>query len=385
MKLKAILIILILTLAAYPAFCGEESAGEGGGEEASGPPARGAMGAMGAMGAGGGAVEGGSIGQGAGLSPLLGESFQTDLATGAATVSVPIVVPPGRKNMQPNLALSYSSNNPNGICGVGWGLTQSSVQRSTKKGAPTYDDNTDTFVFASSGSSGELVPINEDKTEFRQKIETAFMKYLYNGTSWTVYDKNGTKYTFGETGDSKISDPEEDDPAKTRIFAWYLTAVEDIHGNKINFDYEKHIYADTSGNRTEMVTSTPYLSSITYTENNTLGSELSADKRVELVYGKKVTVQEEEELEKDVKDVIYNYRSGWRVETARRLKEIRINVYDKVNNAFAWRLAWVYRLVYEESGDTQRLLLRKITLYDGEPGASGTKHLPPKVFTYQKI
>ena len=41
---------------------------------------------------------------------------------GAALVTMPIEVPPGRQGMQPSLALSYSSRNGNGPLGVGWGL-----------------------------------------------------------------------------------------------------------------------------------------------------------------------------------------------------------------------------------------------------------------------
>ena len=50
------------------------------------------------------------------------QSFQTDLFTGRAQTSVPIVVPPGRKNIQPNLNLNYSSSGGNGWLGVGWAL-----------------------------------------------------------------------------------------------------------------------------------------------------------------------------------------------------------------------------------------------------------------------
>ena len=42
--------------------------------------------------------------------------------TGRAQTSVPIFVPPGRKNIQPSLSLSYSSSSGNGWLGMGCGL-----------------------------------------------------------------------------------------------------------------------------------------------------------------------------------------------------------------------------------------------------------------------
>ena len=42
---------------------------------------------------------------------------------GAASYEIPIVVPPGRRGMQPGLSLGYSSRAGNGIAGMGWSLS----------------------------------------------------------------------------------------------------------------------------------------------------------------------------------------------------------------------------------------------------------------------
>src|SRR3990167_4194087 len=62
------------------------------------------------------------------------QSFQPDLFTGRATTSIPIAVPPGRKGIQPSLALAYSSSGRNGWVGVGWSLEIGEIERSTKDG-----------------------------------------------------------------------------------------------------------------------------------------------------------------------------------------------------------------------------------------------------------
>ena len=55
--------------------------------------------------------------------------------TGAATYSYPIVVPPGRGGMEPNLGLSYSSRAPlRGGIAAGWSLSLPSIEVDTSGG-----------------------------------------------------------------------------------------------------------------------------------------------------------------------------------------------------------------------------------------------------------
>ena len=270
------------------------------------------------------------------MSPFTGESFQTDLATGAATMGIPITVPPGRKNIQPSVGISYSSNNSNGICGVGWAIPSNTIQRSTKNGVPKYD-NTDTFMFASSGSNAELVDIGGG--EYKARIESAFMKYTFSGTSWTVYDKSGTKYIFGNTSGSRLEQG-------GNVHSWYLSKVQDIYGNFLSYIYMKHADGQI------------YLKEIEYTGFEGT-SPLTPDKKIIFDYD-------------DREDKLYSYRSGWKITTSKRLKSIEITL----NNS----RVWLYQLEYIKSADTGRSLLHKVTVFDKD-GAS----LPPKTFTYQKL
>src|SRR3989338_1084802 len=125
------------------------------------------------------------------------QSFQPDLFPGRATTAIPLAVPPGRKGMQPALALGYSSSARNGWLGVGWGLDLGAIERSTKHGVPKYDAG-DTFTFMLQGVASELVQIPDGT--YRAKDEGLFLNFSNNGVGgWEVRDKSGTRYRFGQT------------------------------------------------------------------------------------------------------------------------------------------------------------------------------------------
>jgi hypothetical protein len=347
MKTKIILIISAAFLLAMPAMAAESSSAEDTASLQAEPQTPDAPSEAGASGEGAmfslpaesalPPVSPSAIG--GAFSSLMTESFKTDLATGAATLSVPIVAPPGRKNVQPNIALSYSSNNPNGACGVGWSLTMTAIQRSTKNGVPRYD-NTDTFT-----AGGEEL-VNIGGGEYRAKIESSFTKYVYSShdNSWLAVDKSGTRYYFGEEDGSRMSQP--NNPART--FAWYLDKAVDVYVNTITYSYEK------SDN-------TLYPGYVEYTSNPLCSPPLNADKRIEFIW---------EEAERP--DKIYNYRAGWPSIMKKRLEKICVSA-DGV-------MVWTYNLSYVISPDTSRSLLKSVQLADG---AGNT--LPAKTFTYQRL
>jgi len=289
---------------------------------------------------------------GGAFSSLMNESFRTDLATGAATLSIPIVVPPGRKNVQPNLMLTYSSASGNGICGVGWTVPVSTIQRSTKKGVPRYDKMED----ITAGSSELLLTAyNQDYAEYLARIESSFTVYRYYPTDnrWVAYDKAGTEYNFGVTAAGRMSNPEN----ASQTFAWYLQEVCDVYGNAMVYTYEE------DGNSL-------YLKYIDYTSNAKCDPELTADKRVEFIY----------EAEQRP-DKIYNRRAGWPSVVTRRLQAIQVSIDTNKDGVWSTgEIVWKYNLEYTISGDTGRSLLTSVQLEDGAGNM-----LPAKRFAYQKL
>ncbi len=166
-------------------------------------------------------------------------SVGTDPNTGAANVNIPIVVPPGRNGMAPNLALSYNSNKQNGWIGVGWDLKTSFIQRNTKWGVD-YTNND----YVADGSRELIARGDWGAYNYGQKIEGAFIKYYYNGSGgWTATTKEGTKHYYGTTASSKQDDPDN----SSKVFKWMIDKVEDTNGNYITYTYTKdqgEIYLD---------------------------------------------------------------------------------------------------------------------------------------------
>lgn len=262
--------------------------------------------------------------------------YQTDLFTGRASIGVPIVVSPGRGKVQPEIGLTYTSGMGNSWCGVGWDLNIGSIERSTKKGVPTYDNVKDTFTAMFSGVQSDLVSIGNG--EYRAKYDPSYLRFKYDGTSWTAWDKSGTKYNFGSSAGSRVDN-------SYGISKWCLDRVTSIDTNYMTMSYVKdsgETYPDT----------------ISYTGNDTTGD---APRQIVKF-----------NLEASARPDIYeNYRSGAKVTTQYRLSNIEV----KCDGGLVRK----YQLQYTTSSNTYKSLLTSVVQY----GADGTSKLPPVTFTYQ--
>ncbi|MGM8888115.1 SpvB/TcaC N-terminal domain-containing protein, partial [Psychrobacter sp. 1U2] len=181
-----------------------------------------------------------SLPKGGGAIAGLGETFSPDLFTGTGNFSVPIDIPLGRNDFQPQLSLVYSTGNGISPFGLGWQLTIPGVSRKTSKGIPRYLGE-DTFILS---GAEDLVPIQKDKgvTQYRPRTEGLFAKIFRHldadNDYWQVRSKEGLTSYYGhekskKTDSAVIADPQNND----NTFAWKLTKTEDTFGNQIRYKY----------------------------------------------------------------------------------------------------------------------------------------------------
>ena len=223
---------------------------------------------------------------------------------GDANVSYPIKIPAGRKGMQPQVALQYSSGGGSGWLGEGWNINIPSVSIDTRWGVPTFDPINESEIYSlggeqmmypklsngsdwmpnrhsdvnlSNGSTGfDTSPmtrayqtIGNVKT-FTPRKQGSFAKIERLGTSpstyyWKVTNTDGSKNWYG--GDvsgikensiiRKTQNPLANNPGSTpmtngsEIVHWGLYMSEDVYGNNVIYQYRNESpgqFSDVNGN-----------------------------------------------------------------------------------------------------------------------------------------
>lgn len=161
--------------------------------------------------------------------------------TGAATYSIPFSLPPGIKDLVPNVGLSFSSQAGNGLAGWGWnvsGLSTISRIPSTKKHDGVMDpvdfDILDRFsldgqrLVLKSGTYGaansEYQTENYSNTKIRA-IGTSPYGASYGPSYFVLHYPDGSRAWYGYAGNSRGR------------LEWALYKKQDPQGNAIVYNY----------------------------------------------------------------------------------------------------------------------------------------------------
>ena len=201
---------------------------------------------------------------------------------GELTARYPIELPQGRRGMQPDLTIGYSSGGGDGLLGVGWDMRTSAISVDSRWGVPRYDSSSETESYVIDGD--ELLPSPRYLSQWEQRntsgtktfwrrTESSYDKIERHGTSpqnyyWIVTDKSGTKYYYGTYAGYALADTVLMRDAGGNISHWPLCRVEDADGNYISYHYNKRRQYDAGG---VYLGRQLWLESIEYTGNSRTG------------------------------------------------------------------------------------------------------------------
>ncbi|HEX2569439.1 MAG TPA: toxin TcdB middle/N-terminal domain-containing protein, partial [Polyangia bacterium] len=152
---------------------------------------------------------------------------QVDPFYGAFGTEVDIEVPKFR-SLEPTVKLVYSSTGANGLVGVGWTLSTTSVlQRGAPGGgAPRYDASDSFFL-----DGQELVPCTDLGGTHCTRIQS-YQRIQWDGTNWVVTQKSGVRAVYTPLVSTERG-----------VYRWGLSTLTDTHNNTVSFNY----WCDTAG------------------------------------------------------------------------------------------------------------------------------------------
>ncbi|KAK5442559.1 hypothetical protein LTS15_010983 [Exophiala xenobiotica] len=166
----------------------------------------------------------------------MGDRFTTSSATGTSTLSIPVPTSRGQGSLGADITLNYNSGSGNGIFGLGWMLSMSSISRRTDKGLPQYLDragpDSDTFVIS---GSEDLVPELVATPTHGYDLPPARKRVTASNTPSTAIDRASREH----------------DGAFTRIELWcnVQAPTTDMHWRSTSADNVLSIYGLDSNSR----------------------------------------------------------------------------------------------------------------------------------------
>ena len=284
-------------------------------------------------------------------------------SSGAAQVSYPLEVPPGRSGVQPRLEASYSSENQGTWLGTGWDLSMSRIEIDTRFGVPQYTGGETYLLDGEALTPAGALPTGGEL--FRRRVEGPFERIVRLGTDTTSYhfeitSKDGTKFVYGRACPFRVTNGQDpgsclrrypkglDDPQ--HIFRWQLESVTDLFGNRMDLKYA----LDQGSNGEPFVQLYP--ARIDYTAHGPSGLRPQYHVDFVLENGERV-------------DRIIDGRPGFQVLTRRRLGQVDVRFHEEVIR----RYVFAYK-----TGDFGKSLLAAINV----KGFDGTDDFYNHTFDY---
>src|SRR5581483_3252841 len=163
--------------------------------------------------------------------------------TGAATYSIPIWAPNGPHGVQPQIALTYNSQQGNGYVGVGWSVSGlSSIYRCNL----TVAQDAAAAAVALAVSDGYCMDgqrlrltggaYGTANSTYQTEIANFVTVEAYGATGsgpwfWVATAKNGWRYTYG------AAVPSISGNSDSTAVSWQLSEVTDTYGNSMTVTY----------------------------------------------------------------------------------------------------------------------------------------------------
>ncbi len=170
-------------------------------------------------------------------APIILSAAEADI-NGFLSHSIDLQLPPGTMGMSPKLALTYSSEGPNGIIGKGWSLSGLPYITRDTTSEITYTES-DSYV----GTNGGRLMRQADGTyhyenENYSRIQACGSRYSDKSPEyWIETLKDGTKYYYGKYDSDSDSANVATSHINSFIRVWALSKVEDVHGNYYTVEY----------------------------------------------------------------------------------------------------------------------------------------------------
>jgi len=174
---------------------------------------------------------------------------EAGVSGGSASYSIPIALPPGRKGMQPNISLNYSSRGGNGIAGMGWNVSGFSslhrcpmtVEQDGQTRAVDYSMN-DRLCFdgqrlvATSGTYGAVNTTYATEIDSFSRITQLGGDLNAVNSYFKVEYKSGEIAYFGGTS-TAVDNSRVIAGGLTKPLNWLIARTEDRLGNNIVYTY----------------------------------------------------------------------------------------------------------------------------------------------------